>query len=75
MSHNKGIDSAKSSWVGKTACQSANLGLVSSESSAARRPWTVMGPIALEMDFGTVCTVLRAEMGTFNNVSPACCGC
>jgi hypothetical protein len=45
---------------------------VSRESSAARSPCTVMAPILLEIDFGTVCTVLRAAIGTFTNVSPAC---
>jgi hypothetical protein len=35
-------------WLGE------NRGLERKQRSAARRPWTVIGPIAAEIDFGTV---------------------
>lgn len=37
----------------------------------AKRPWTVILPMDLESDFGTVRTVRRAVVGTLRSVSPA----
>ena len=69
--HINGIDSSKSSLVGRTARHKARTSDVSMASSAARRPWTVIVPMGLEMLLGTVWTVWRAVMGMVNNVSPA----
>lgn len=57
--------------MGRTARHGAWLGLLSRERSAARRPCTVMLPIGLEMDFGTVRRVRRAGVGTVRIVSPS----
>ena len=69
--HINGIDSSKSSLVGRTARHRARPSDVSMASWAARRPWTVVVPMGLEMLLGTVWTVWRAVMGMVNNVSPA----
>jgi hypothetical protein len=65
------MDSLKSERLGKTALHGARVSDVSKASSAARRPWTVILPIGLEIDFGTVRRVRRAVVGTFRRVSPA----
>jgi len=44
---------------------------VSSDRSAARRPWTVIGPIGSEILFGTVYAVLNADRGTVKRLEPA----
>ena len=69
--HINGIDTSKSSLVGRTARHGARISDVSIASSAARRPWTVIVPMGLDMLLGTVWTVRRAETGTVNNMSPA----
>ena len=70
--HISGIDSSKLSLVGKTALHRAQISDVSMASSAARRPWTVIGPMRLEMLLGTVWTVRMVDIGTVNIISPAC---
>ena len=45
---------------------------VSRARSAARRPWTVMGPRGREMDFGTVKAVRREDRGTLRIVVLGC---
>lgn len=57
--------------MGKTAFQSERMDEVSRHSSAARRPWVVIFGSLVEIDFGTVWIVRRAEMGTVRSFSPA----
>jgi hypothetical protein len=45
---------------------------VSRARSAARRPWTVMGPKGREIDFGTVKAVRRVDRGTLRIVVLGC---
>lgn len=64
------MDSLISSEVGKTVVQGAWNSDASNARLAARRPWTVMGPMALEIDVGAVRRVRKAVVGIIRSVSP-----
>ena len=54
-----------------TFLQGSLAGVVSSDRSAARRPWTVIGSSGSEILFGTVYAVRSADRGTVTSLEPA----
>lgn len=52
--HIRGMDSEKSWKVGITACHEVEYEVLSRMRVAAKRPCMVMGPMPLDMIFGTV---------------------
>lgn len=69
--HITGIDSLKSSIVGRTALHRARTSDVSVASSAAKRPLTEIVPMGLEILLGTVRAVRRTEVGADKISSPS----
>ena len=61
----------KSFTLGRTDLQQALLSELSRANSAAKTPWTLILPMGLEIDFGTVRIVRRAVVGTVRSVSSA----
>jgi hypothetical protein len=56
--------------VGRIARHGARTSEVSMQSSAAKRPLTLMAPMGLEILLGTVWTVRRTEVGAVSISSP-----